>query len=171
MDYKTVFKRESFGSYSFGIHIELATSLDLDNLKYQGIHNAIRRAEEMISREIQLAIKINNPKTKKETEENKELIKLFPQPIYVEEIPNQYCNDWCCQHLPWFIVTTTIGRIKIGWRKRVINIDWSDTKCKIDGADLFPDEDTTIGNNYIHAWSLEKAKQYIKIIINSCKAE
>ena len=88
-------------------------------------------------------------------------------PIYIEEIPNGYCNRACCRHLPWFIVTTTVGRIKIGWRKRVIEIDWSDTKGTAEAETLFAAEDVTKGTRYIHAWSVEKAKSYVAAIMSS----
>jgi hypothetical protein len=96
-----------------------------------------------------------------------QIIGLFPAPIYVEEIPNGYCSDACCKHLPWFIVTTSVGRIKIGWRKRVINIDWSDTVCTKTGTELFPNDDVTKGGRYIHAWKVEDAKRYIDTVIAS----
>ena len=68
--------------------------------------------------------------------------------IFVEEIPNGYCNEPCCSRLPWFIVTTPVGHIKIGWRKRVINIDWTNTLQKKNGHELFPNEDVTKSMEY-----------------------
>lgn len=71
----------------------------------------------------------------------------------------------------WLIVTTKVGHIKIGWRKRVINIDWSKTTNKTPGDELFKEEETTKGGGYednkcyVHAWSLEKAKEYLKKIV------
>ena len=70
-------------------------------------------------------------------------------------IPNQYCP---CEHCaPWFDVKTELGVIRIGWRKRVINIEcnWNDLK------QLFPNEDVTKEKNYIHAWGKEKAIEYL----------
>ncbi|MCK9429375.1 MAG: hypothetical protein M0R17_05185 [Candidatus Omnitrophica bacterium] len=93
---------------------------------------------------------------------NKEnILKLFSCPIFVEEIPNEYCSSYCCKHKPWFLVTTNKGIIKIGWRKRVINIDWTGSTIKETAHTLFPNEDVTRGEYFIHAWSLEKAKEYI----------
>lgn len=59
-----------------------------------------------------------------------------------------------------------IGRIKIGWRKRVINIDWTDTVVKLPGEELFADFDSTRSSKwdkdrFIHAWGYEKAKVII----------
>ncbi|GAG38249.1 unnamed protein product, partial [marine sediment metagenome] len=50
---------------------------------------------------------------------------------------------------PWFIVTTPVGYIQIGWRKRVIHIDWS--RMNRDFLHLFEDEETTKTSTYIHA--------------------
>ena len=86
--------------------------------------------------------------------------------IYVEEIPNGYCNRYCCKHLPWFVVTTKVGRITIGWRKRVINIDWEGSAITKKANELFPQEDVTKGDKLIHAWGYEKAKEYIGVLLS-----
>lgn len=81
-------------------------------------------------------------------------------------IPNEYCNDInnCSRCGCWFNVTTKFGIIKIGWRERVILIDWSNTfeKDKVNGKFLFQDEDVTTGTNYIHAWGYEKCVEYLE---------
>jgi hypothetical protein len=92
--------------------------------------------------------------------------------IYMQELPNGYCPEegkWCCLTQPWFKVTTPFGHIKIGWRKSVINLDWSESDIKKSGADLFPNEDVTKGGQYsddntqfIHCWGPEKAIEYLK---------
>lgn len=75
-------------------------------------------------------------------------------------IPNGYWGERAGWYgTPWYIVETPYGKIKIGWRKRVINIDWSDT-----GKDLelfFKNEDVTKWNHGIHAWSSAKAVSYL----------
>lgn len=109
--------------------------------------------------------------------EKEDILKLFEgKNIFVEEIPNGYCSQPCCCNLPWFIVTTPIGHIKIGWRKRVINIDWTNTLQKKKGKELFPNEEVTMDNQweenrYIHAWGYEKAKEYLDKIheVNNTK--
>lgn len=95
-------------------------------------------------------------------------------------IPNEYWStgpSWC-------LLTTHRGNIKIGWRKRVINLDWSDAvnktiqrtqpssrlerhdhkrqiEEKLSAETLFPDEKVTKGEAYIHAWSIEDASKYL----------
>jgi hypothetical protein len=67
---------------------------------------------------------------------------------------------------PWFVITTKIGRFKVGWRKRVIEIDWSQTiEPRPDGNILFKDENVTVGETYVHAWTYEKMRAYIKKIL------
>ena len=79
-------------------------------------------------------------------------------------IPNEYCpDDTCCP--PWFEVTTTIGTFKIGWRKDVINIDWS--RFRRNFLRLFEDEDVTKDKHYIHAWGTDKAVEYLARIRKS----
>jgi hypothetical protein len=111
---------------------------------------------------------LQNPESIANAAKDKEdILKLFEgKSIYVEEIPNGYCSQPCCCNKPWFIITTPIGHIQIGWRKRVINIDWTRTLQKKIGIDLFPKEDVTKGEHYIHAWGYEKAKEYLDIIHN-----
>jgi hypothetical protein len=50
---------------------------------------------------------------------------------------------------PWFEARTEIGKIVLGWRKRVVNVDWSDASK----VDLFPGCDDTHGSGYRHAWT------------------
>jgi hypothetical protein len=97
--------------------------------------------------------------------EREKITGLFPQPIFVRKITNGYCSKWCCADRPWFVVTTSIGPITIGWRKRVLSIDWSDTSVTKSAQDLFPGEDVTKGEKSIHAWGYGKARQYISVLL------
>jgi len=110
-----------------------------------------------------------NPKITEEAKEEKEkLIALFgDKKIFVSEIPNGYnSTSSYYSRFPWFMVTTEKGRIKIGWRKRVIEIDWSESIIPDEAEDLFAFEDVTKGEKYIHAWGYEKAKEYIDKLLN-----
>lgn len=82
--------------------------------------------------------------------------------IYVEVIDNQYSVDADYYRTPWIIVTTGFGRIILGWRKRVLNLDWSDSTIKADGNKLFSDEKTTTDKRYVHCHGKEKAVEYLK---------
>lgn len=74
---------------------------------------------------------------------------------------NRYCGcDYCA---PWFNVKTKYGNILIGWRKRVINIDWSGLTKREDRRllHLFNGEDVTKEFAYIHAYGWDKAQDYL----------
>jgi hypothetical protein len=79
-----------------------------------------------------------------------------------ELILNKYCGDECCAHRPWFLFHTPLGGIKIGWRKRVISVEFQDNFRKFRLQKLFADEDVTKGDNHIHAWGYEKLYEYLK---------
>lgn len=83
--------------------------------------------------------------------------------IYMEMLPNGYSSDPSFLNVPWFRVTSKIGHVVIGWRKRVIEINWKDTIMKVwDAEKLFPDENVTRVENTVHAWGSEKASEYIR---------
>jgi len=87
------------------------------------------------------------------------------KPIFVEAIPNGYCSKACCEHLPWYVVTTRLGRIKIGWRKSVIHIDWMDSLITKTAEEMFKEESTTKGERLIHAHGYEKAREYLGVLL------
>ena len=59
---------------------------------------------------------------------------------------------------PWLRVETAAGRIVIGWRKRVICIDWKGSGFKVSGAEIVQDEKTTHDGHMCHAWSYAEAE-------------
>ncbi len=85
----------------------------------------------------------------------------FGSACLLTAIPNEYCPcDYCP---PWFIAETPWGKIKIGWRKRVIQIEWKDTQ--LDLGELFATEEVTKNSWFIHAWGEEKAKEYLSKLL------
>ncbi len=68
---------------------------------------------------------------------------------------------------PWFNVETPWGDIFIGWRKRVISINWSDLGINMDRE--FSGEGVTQSENSIHAWGKEKAIEYLSKILYRLK--
>lgn len=167
-NYRSLYFSESMGSAgSFGIDIRIAGLLP-DDLTIDPISNAAYDAARKIEAEVRAAVIADDPKAKAEAaQERATLLALFPAPIFVETIPNGYNLDWHSRHLPWFVVTTTVGRFTIGWRKRVISIDWTQTVGTADSKTLFAAEDVTKEAKLIHAWSLDKAREYIAAIISS----
>lgn len=82
-------------------------------------------------------------------------------------VPNQYCSCKLCAS--WFKVNTIYGTgILTGWRKRVINIDWS--AWGYDFSYLFPEEKVTLDEEGIHADNEKKAIEYLSKIAEEIKA-
>lgn len=78
-------------------------------------------------------------------------------------IPNEYDSDDDLYYGPWLLVETPLGRIRMGWRKRVISIDWKEsTLRRLDVGKIFADEDVTKWETGIHAWSEDKAVEYLR---------
>lgn len=91
--------------------------------------------------------------------------------------PNRYWPEAYHPVEPWCLARTHLGTIEIGWRKRVIAIDWSDIVARrvkgkqypdrdaisqaLDAHVLFPGEDVTKDGAHIHAWGNEKAVEYL----------
>jgi hypothetical protein len=71
------------------------------------------------------------------------------------ELPDQYHER---QYMPWLLVKTKYGLLKMGWRKRVMSIEWSDIGFK--AKDLTADE-VTKEDYLVHAWTVPKAIEYI----------
>jgi hypothetical protein len=163
MEYTKVFDEEGFGDYGeFGIRIFIGTDHELNADERITVREAASKIRAAV---MERSIALNSTAREQAAEERKGLLGLFPDLIYAEEIPNGYCSQWCCKHLPWFIVTTRCGRIKIGWRKRVIEIDWSDSAVTATAEKLFPNENVTKDGRIIHAWGYDKAREYIDRIL------
>lgn len=161
----SVYKYEGFGNIVG--HIELELMLDIGRpLTDDDKWNIKKSMDKMLSLLHERTISVNPVVIEEAKITKQNILKLFKDhKIYVKEIPNSYCSDYCCKHLPWFEVTTTKGTITIGWRKRVIEIDWSKSDVEKKSNELFLNEDVTKGDYYIHAWGYEKAQEYIDIIL------
>lgn len=73
------------------------------------------------------------------------------------QISNEYCSRACCAERPWWVVATKFGLIKIGWRKNVIAIDWSDTGYR----GIVTEDNVTKEATLVHAWGYPKAITYL----------
>ena len=96
-------------------------------------------------------------KKKNELEEKEKLLGIF---MFADikvldhwDIKNGYSGDV----FDWLLVKTEYGLIQLGWRHRVIAIDWSDT-----GIEYLIDDDVTKDEHSCHAWSYEDAIKYLK---------
>lgn len=86
-----------------------------------------------------------------------------------ELLPNGYCHKDCCSHIPWFLFHTIDGDIIMGWRKRVISIEWQENYKSFDMNELFGTENTTKWEKGekrgIHAWNTDKAYEYLNKVL------
>ncbi len=131
------------------------------------VQRALYRAQDDLVQAITLQARMNDPVAQLDGKAQR-LALLDTLPATLEftlvAIPNGYCKQSCCAHLPWYTLNTAYGRITFGWCKRVIAIDWADSKIWKTAAELFPAEDVTKEDRSIHAWGLEKAKEYFGVL-------
>ncbi len=181
LTYHHLIGSESCGQHgAFGFRVQIAHKgidhlfagrRDLDNETEleKAIFHAGYDAEKLIQTAVMTYVVSNDPQAqKRRVAERAQLVGLFPAGCFVEEIPNGYCSDWCCKHLPWFIVTAPpVGRITIGWRKSVMHLEWKGTVGTKTAEELFPKDNVTKGDFYIHAHSIEDAQRYINVVIAS----
>jgi hypothetical protein len=76
------------------------------------------------------------------------------------QIGNQYWPEAYVEERkrdPWWLVQTPAGLVKIGWRKRVISIDWEDTPVRVEVTTDQVTKDKTM----VHAYSFGKAVDYV----------
>lgn len=71
------------------------------------------------------------------------------------EIKNGYSSS---REDPWYLVQTKWGMITIGWRKRVISIDWSKTPVR----KIVTEHDVTKEDYLVHAYSYADAAVYMR---------
>lgn len=157
-NWKTAYKKESWGDKSFGVEIRVSVDRPLTDNDERAMYRIADQIESAIMGE---SMRLDPKAQADKEEERTKLVGLFgTAPILVEEIPNGYCPRWCCTQIPWYVITTKKGCITIGWRKRVININWEESVAgKAD--DVFPNENPTKYDRTIHAWGYEKAQEYI----------
>ncbi len=80
--------------------------------------------------------------------------------VELTAVPNQYCSCPMCG--PWFEARTVFGLVTIGWRKRVIYLDWNKTGIQVNNVP--EDSNITHGSGWTHAWGYEKAAEYLRTI-------
>jgi hypothetical protein len=168
LNYKKVFGGESMGTHSAGVSIYVAVDRDLTPADEKECYRA---GQDLIERLLEQSNALDEERKANIAAEKFALLGLFSSHnIYVEDIPNGYCSQYCCKDKPWFLVTTKRGRIKIGWRKHVISINWEDSLIKRSAESLFKEERTTKGDQSIHAWDYNKAGEYINTLM-TCSLE
>ena len=161
-DWKTLYKKESWGGHNFGIEVRVSIDRDLNENDSKAMYGVVDQIEAAIMTE---TMRLDPEHQKVRQEERTWLLKCFgDDKIFVEEIPNGYSQGWEYSQSPWYKVTTSKGVITLGWRKRVIEISWMPQVGRT-AEEIFPDENVTKFDRTIHAWGYEKAKEYISRLL------
>lgn len=159
----------TYGSFlDRGLDIEITLKYASENINEREITGVLTTCLEKVKNDIcNYIISKDSEEINRRNKTIENLKNLFTNAVYFKEIPNEYWreNDPYGWASPWFLVTTTKGVIKIGWRKRVIQIDWSQSDIESTANGLFPDENVTKFDRTIHAWGYEKAKEYLDRIL------
>lgn len=66
---------------------------------------------------------------------------------------------------PWWLVMTPYGPIKIGYRKRVISINWEDTPTRV----IVTEDNVTKEETLVHAWGTMKCLEYLIALSNALR--
>lgn len=74
--------------------------------------------------------------------------------------------DYFSVRSPWYLFKTPFGLLEIGWRKRVISIDWEDFKAR---GQVVGEDKTTNDSSSAHAWTYEKLIEYLKELLKLTK--
>lgn len=172
---RQIYSCESYGTHGpWGCEINIHFPEGTSHEPTPEQREAVEKAHELIH-DAYMTERIRNNAVAQEValENQNTLLSLFHRHTFVAKpIPNGYCPKYCCRHLPWFEVQVADdcpgfeGMLKdtitLGWRKRVISISWVEGSSAFQ---LFPKEDVTKSDRMIHAWTLEKAQEYINLIL------
>jgi hypothetical protein len=164
-NWKTLYKSESYGARNLGIEVRVAVDRELGRNDDMAMYRIADQIEDVIMRE---SLRLDATAQLAKKEEHDKLMELFgDEKIFAEEIPNGYSTSWYYSMSPWYKVTTSKGIITLGWRKRVIEIQYEQRVNAASADSLFPDEDVTKSGRMIHAWGYDKAKRYISLILST----
>lgn len=174
--FKNIHTSEMMGSQVygwFGLKIDVAARKLPDFEKHQQLRYALMDAEKIITEAYHQAMAEENAEFMAELHERQQqLLACFPQPLYHEQIPNEYQTvSWDGKLKPWFRVTlANVGHFKVGERRHVIHLEWTDTRVTATAQELFPKEDVTKSARTIHAHSGDDLRRYIQTIIDAAPA-
>lgn len=69
------------------------------------------------------------------------------------------------ENSPWFLLDTPFGLIMLGYRKRVMHIDWTNTPLR----KIITEDDTTKDATCVHAWDRAKVLEYLLTLVKALK--
>lgn len=132
-EWKTVYKidRGGFGvgPQVYGLEIRVCTNRKMSERDNRAIRQASRELLEALDLE---STRLDTGTEAAKNQQLKQFKDAFEKAglagIFVEEIPNGYEKELLAH--PWLIITTKFGHFKVGWRRSVINLDWTRTTIK-----------------------------------------
>ena len=80
--------------------------------------------------------------------------------------PDAYVEERACS--PWWLAETQFGNIEVGWRKRVISINWESTRVEAKVLQE-AEEWITHGPYMVHAYGYAKAVEYLTLLHDALK--
>lgn len=156
---QTLYAVQQHSSRYFGLSIVVDQDRKLDDEDFAACSKHIREIERVLQAR---TYKLDPIEQAHALEERTKLLAAFPDAIYVQPVKNQYHGDSPYgQMRPWFEVTTKRGIFLVGWRKRVINLDWTKTDVMSKGSEVFPDHQMTMGDAYLHTGTYEYLKEAV----------
>lgn len=118
----------------------------------------------------------SDPETRLASAEHVEGLKAAfgPVPYYaLTPLPNGYCSRPCCYGRPWAKFHTTAGDVVMGWRKRVLVVDWTSSDFGKTAEDVYAagvllsSGGVSHGERYIHVNSTEEARKVVVFLFAS----
>ena len=124
-----------------------------------------RRRARRIEQDPSFAMQARREAMRKQTHEEAEaIVKLAGFNVLAKwELANGYwpdSPDYDDVRRPWWLFLTEIGPVRLGWRKKVLELDWE--KCAVRA--VVTADNVTKSETYVHAWSTEKAVEYLKAL-------
>lgn len=160
-----LFGIQSYGKYNFEMDIMVDAGRQLDDAD----RNSCRKLAEAIRDIIEgRTIELDPEMQAASRLQRQDILECFPNSVYWIPVENGYHGNTAYGRMfPWYRITTNRGIFTVGWRKNVINLDWSETNIKSSSDELFADEYGTKGYSYIHAYSYQKLKEYVSTLMES----
>lgn len=63
---------------------------------------------------------------------------------------------------PWYIILTQYGMLKMGPRKKVVELSWDTIDCKVE--DCITEENVTGGYQFFHSWNVDQFLNSAKLL-------
>lgn len=97
---------------------------------------------------------------------------VYEKPVSLTRLPNGYCGDHptsdcdICKERPWWRVEfENVGPVTIGWRKRVIVINWKETGIALN-PQMVTTDDVTKSEFDVDAWGYGRCIEYLTSILH-----